>query len=165
MSTVLIWQTTSTGSADTMRLGKLVGAALSPPVLVELVSDLGGGKTTFVTGLAKGLKSSDQVSSPTFTLKKIYKAPHLDIFHYDFYRLRDPGIMRDELAESLNDPKVITVVEWSDIVTDVLPSERLTIKFEPTANDSEERQITVHYPESWTGKMRQIETEWAVSQP
>lgn len=165
MSTELIWQTMSTGSADTMRLGQLVGAVLSPPMLVELVSDLGGGKTTFVAGLAKGLKSSDQVSSPTFTLNQIYKFAGGEIHHFDFYRLSEPGIMRDQLAESLEDSRVITVVEWSDIVKEVLPAERLTIEFEPTANDPDERQITVNYPESWAGKMKQIETEWAGSRP
>ena len=165
MSTARIYKTMSTGSADTMRLGQLVGAVLSPPMLVELVSDLGGGKTTFVTGLAKGLKSKNQVSSPTFTLNRIYKFTGGEIHHFDFYRLNEPGIIADQLAESLADDKVITVVEWSDIVRDILPTERLTIKFEPTANDPDERQITISYPESWAGKIKHIETEWTGSRP
>jgi len=126
---------------------------------------LGGGKTTFVKGLAKGAGSYDQVASPTFTLKRIYKTPKLQIFHYDFYRLSEPGILHEELAESISDPKAVTVIEWSDIVKDVLPTDHLAVEFIPTASNSEERQITISYPENWQGIMREIETQWQESQP
>jgi len=63
--------------------------------IIELRSDLGGGKTTFTQGLAAGAGSKDAVSSPTFTLKKIYRAGELHIYHYDFYRLNEPGILKD----------------------------------------------------------------------
>jgi tRNA threonylcarbamoyladenosine biosynthesis protein TsaE len=160
MSTAMIYRTVSTSSADTERLGELLGRLLKNPEVIELRSDLGGGKTTFVRGLTRGLKSSDTVSSPTFTLNKIYKAKNLQIHHYDFYRLNEPGIMSDELAESLQSPKVVTVVEWSDIVQNILPEERLTIELKPMANDPEEREITVSYPEIKAELLRELETNW-----
>src|SRR3989344_4645507 len=111
MSTVMIYETVSTSSEDPQRLGQLLGRLLKSPEVIELRSDLGGGKTTFVRGLARGLGSNDTVSSPTFTLSKIYKVKNgLEIHHFDFYRLSDAGIMADQLAESLEDPKVITIV-------------------------------------------------------
>jgi tRNA threonylcarbamoyladenosine biosynthesis protein TsaE len=123
-----------------------------------LVADLGGGKTTFTQGLVRGLGSQDKVSSPTFTLKKVYTAGKKQIFHYDFYRLSDPGILKDELAEALGDESIITVIEWSGIVKDILPPGHITIKFQSTPNDPEERQITISYPESFAGAIRGLET-------
>lgn len=161
----MIWQTVSTSSADTQRLGQLLGRLIKNPEVIELRSDLGGGKTTFVCGLARGLGNKDSVTSPTFTLSKVYKAKDLQIHHFDFYRLNEPGIVADQLAESLEDPKVITVVEWSSIVQDVLPKKRLTVEFKPTKNNPEEREIIIIYPESKIGLMRRLETNWTGVEP
>jgi len=161
----LTWQITSTGSDDTIRLGALLANKLPGGSVIELTSDLGGGKTTFTRGLAQGLGSSDTVSSPTFTLKKIYKAGNKQIYHYDFYRLSDPGILRDELAESLQDAHAITVVEWSDIVRDVLPAERISIKFAPMPTDPDERLITISYTEHYANAVHTAQAEWEEVRP
>lgn len=146
-----------------MNLGKQLGAKLPGGQVIELVADLGGGKTTFTQGLAQGLGSLDQVSSPTFTINKIYSASGgRQIHHFDFYRLSEPGIIADQLQESLADPKVITVVEWSDVVKDVLPPNRLTIKFELTSGDPDERLITINYPESLQPIIKSLESESGV---
>lgn len=135
-------------------------------LVVELRSDLGGGKTTFVKGLARGAGSKDTVTSPTFTLNQIYRTKNgIQIAHHDFYRLAEPGIMADELVESLQDDKTITIVEWADIVEDLLPEDRLAVGFKPVPTNTDQRQITFSYPEKMTGLMRQIETRWAKAQP
>lgn len=141
----------------------MLGSQLTGGEVIELHADLGGGKTTFVIGLARGAGSTDRVSSPTFTLSREYKAKDFDIHHFDFYRLDDPGILRDQLAESLNSENTVSVIEWADIVKDVLPGDRLSIEFKPMANSSEERQITVSYPESKIGLIAELETGWAES--
>jgi tRNA threonylcarbamoyladenosine biosynthesis protein TsaE len=162
----MIWEVTSTGSADTEKLGELLASSVEAPLVIELRSDLGGGKTTFVRGLVRGLGSNDGVSSPTFTLQKIYHGKKdIEIHHFDFYRLNEAGVVADELAESLADPNVITAVEWSDIVADVLPEQRLSIEFSPTSDDSEERKITIHYPESMSSAIKQTETRWTELKP
>ncbi len=101
--------------------------------MIELVSDLGGGKTTFTRGLVRGVGSEDKVASPTFTISKVYDAGKLEVHHFDFYRLHEPGIVADELAELTGEPSIVVVVEWGDAVQHVLPIERLTvgIKQEP----------------------------------
>lgn len=114
--------------------------------MIELVSDLGGGKTAFVRGLARGMGSKDQVSSPSFTISNIYKGPKLTLYHFDFYRLDEPGIMRDELAEVLADRQAVTAIEWADIVEDVLPAERLTIHIKVSGENS--REFSFSYPPS-----------------
>lgn len=112
------------------------------------MSDLGGGKTTFVRGLVRGAGSRDKVASPTFTISREYKAASFNIYHFDFYRLSTAGIVADELAEVVRDPQAVTVVEWGDIVHDVLPAKRLTVKLELTGESS--RQITFSYPPELT---------------
>ncbi|MBI2007860.1 tRNA (adenosine(37)-N6)-threonylcarbamoyltransferase complex ATPase subunit type 1 TsaE [Candidatus Saccharibacteria bacterium] len=148
-------------------MGELLGRHLKAPALVELRSDLGGGKTTFVKGLARGIDSDDAVTSPSFTLSNIYlsKTRSWKIDHFDFYRLKEAGIMADELSESLQDDKTITVVEWGDIVEDVLPEDRLTVEFKPVATNTDERQIIFSYPENQAGLIKQLETEWTKVEP
>lgn len=161
----MIWQMRSTGSADTERLGETLGKLLKSPTVLELSSDLGGGKTTFVRGLARGAGSQDRVSSPTFTLSRIYKADHLEIHHFDFYRLDDPGVVSDQLEESLQNSRVITVVEWSDIVQGVLPPDHLTIEFKPVKENPDERSIVVSYPESKRELIEKLESVLSEPEP
>lgn len=116
---------------ETQELARKIGALLKGGEVIELVGDVGAGKTTFVKGLAKGLAIEEDVQSPSFTISRVYDArDNLRLAHYDFYRLGDAGIMKDELTEMIQDPEVITVIEWADIVEGVLPKNRLTIRFE-----------------------------------
>jgi tRNA threonylcarbamoyladenosine biosynthesis protein TsaE len=146
MSTETTWQTESSSSTRTERLGELLGSKLRGGEVIELVSDLGGGKTTFTRGLVRSTGSSDKVASPTFTLSREYNAPNFTVAHFDFYRLGEAGIVGDELAEVIGDPAYVTVVEWGDIVHDILPKERLTVRISQTADDI--RSVTFEYPES-----------------
>lgn len=120
-----------TGEQATKKLAEKIAATLKGGEVFELVGDVGAGKTTFVKGLAKGLGVDDDVQSPSFTISRMYDARDaLQLAHYDFYRLTDPGIMANELAEVTHDPKTITVIEWADIVEGVLPENHFTITFE-----------------------------------
>ena len=112
--------------------------------VIELVSDLGGGKTTLVRGLARGAGSQDKVASPSFTISKVYKTDKLEIHHFDFYRLSEPGVVADELAEVVGDPKIVVVVEWADAVRHVLPDKRLSIKIEQTAEGDRTFKFNCH---------------------
>ncbi len=66
--------------------------------------------------------------------------------HFDFYRLSEPGILRQELAEILTDNQNIVVIEWADIVADILPAERLSITITATGDTS--RLFNFSYPAS-----------------
>jgi len=117
--------------------------------VIEMVGDVGSGKTTLTKGLAQGLGVDEDVQSPSFTISRVYPARDgLTLAHYDFYRLQQAGIMADELHETLVNPKTITVIEWGGIVEGALPSDRLTLTFvSPSEND---RRIIVeaHGPRS-----------------
>ena len=156
MSTVVTWQTKSTSSEVTEQLAVQLGESLKGGEIIELISDLGGGKTTFVRGLARGAGSSDRVASPTFTISRVYEAAPLEIHHFDFYRLGEAGLIAEELAEVVNDPHVVTVVEWADIVKDVLPAARLTITIEKTPED--DRVLTFRAPEKLAYLMKAVQS-------
>ena len=125
----------STSLEDTVNLGAKVGQNLHGGETIELVSDIGGGKTAFVRGLANGIQSPDQVASPTFTVSRHYSSADgkIKIHHFDFHRLsQDPGLMERELQESLQDPQVVAVVEWAGSVENVMPDDRLVVDITPT---------------------------------
>lgn len=142
----------------------MLGSQLKGGEVIELRSDLGGGKTTFARGLAKGAGSQDRAASPTFTLSRIYKTPMFDIHHFDFYRLNDPGILADQLSEAMADNNVV-LVEWADIVKNVLPEARISIEFQPTALSPDARQISISYPESSRPIIEYLESNFREVQP
>jgi tRNA threonylcarbamoyladenosine biosynthesis protein TsaE len=108
---------------------------------LELIVDIGVGKTTFTQGVAKGLGITKTVNSPSFTIMKEYVGRDgLVLKHYDFYRLDDSGIMKNEITDSLSDEKVITVVEWAKDVSGVLPQHRQTIQISYLP-DGDERTV------------------------
>lgn len=119
--------------------GEVVGTFLKGGDFIELVGDVGSGKTTLTKGIALGMGVEDNVQSPSFTINRVYRGGNgLTLTHYDFYRLNDAGIMANELQESGTDPNMVTVIEWAGVVGEVLPADRLTIKItSPTENDRE----------------------------
>lgn len=137
----MTYQTESTSLEDTLNLAAKIGANLRGGEVIELVSDLGGGKTAFVRGLAKGMGSDDQVASPTFTISREYKAGELELHHFDFYRLDDPGIISAELEESIDNPKIAVAIEWPGVIEGVLPKDRLSVTIDSTGYES--RSITI----------------------
>ena len=109
---------------------------------IELIGDVGVGKTTFVRGLAEGLGIKEPVTSPSFTISKAYALPDgRTLVHYDFYRLNDPGLLSEDLVENLANPKNIVVIEWSDSVKDVLPENHTIINIK--YNDDGSRELEV----------------------
>jgi tRNA threonylcarbamoyladenosine biosynthesis protein TsaE len=143
----MTWQTDSTSLENTEELARSIGARLRGGEVIELVSDLGGGKTSFVRGLAAGAGSEDSVGSPSFTISREYHADKLVIHHYDFYRLNEAGIMANELQEILDDPQAVVVVEWADVVENVLPGERVRIRIATTGENS--REFSIQLPDRY----------------
>ena len=134
--------TKNINSTDGMiKLGYEIGASLLGGEVLELVGDVGAGKTTFTKGLAKGIGVLETVQSPSFTISRVYEGEKLQLKHYDFYRLAEPGILAAEISESLAEPDNITVVEWAESVSDILPEDRTRIVFQPTSENSRKVEI------------------------
>ncbi len=112
------------------------------PCVIELVGDVGAGKTTFTKGLARGLEITEEITSPTFTISKVYENSRgQKLVHYDFYRLENPGIMVEDLFENLQDPHTVTVIEWADTVSEILPANHL--RLEILINDDGSRTLNL----------------------
>jgi tRNA threonylcarbamoyladenosine biosynthesis protein TsaE len=125
--------------------GAKLGALLKGGEVIELVGDVGAGKTTLTKGIATGLQIDEDVQSPSFTISRVYDMLNgLRLAHYDFYRLHDAGIMANELHETLHDPKTITIIEWAEIISGVLPKDRLTVIIRPVAGDEHARTMMIN---------------------
>lgn len=124
------------------QLGEAIGQSVSGGEVLELVGDIGAGKTTLTKGIARALGINEPVQSPTFTISRVYDSPkELRLAHYDFYRLGEAGIMGDEIREATDDDSVV-VVEWAGAVDDDLPKDRLVVKI--TTISEEERLVEFH---------------------
>jgi len=121
---------------DTKAWGQKLGSYLDGGEIIELIGDVGSGKTTLVKGIAVGLCIDEYIQSPSFNINRVYNG-HNDLIlsHYDFYRLEGAGIMANELQEVIGNQSTIIIVEWGGVVSGVLPADRLTIKItSPTEN-------------------------------
>ena len=114
-----------------IQYGSELASRCQIPGVIELIGDVGTGKTTITKGIAKGLNITEAITSPSFTISKLYNFQKnqtpCTLAHYDFYRLADPGIMQETLLEDLSSPNTLTIIEWADSVTDFLPPHRLKI--------------------------------------
>lgn len=122
------------GLEDTARLGHWLAESLSAcPALRALLlrGPLGSGKTTFTRALVEALPggASAEVASPSFTVCNHYPTTP-PVLHCDLYR--NGASLPDELAEGLDDPAVLNIVEWAEYLPEAeLPEEYLDISFKP----------------------------------
>ena len=129
---------------DMLAFGQKIATRLQGGEVLELVGDVGAGKTTFTKGLALGLGVQGTVQSPTFTISREYETSSaIRLVHYDFYRLQEAGIMADELLDVLSDSHNVVVIEWSDSVAEVLPEDRLTIAISLVTGDENAREVNI----------------------
>ncbi|MBN2460292.1 MAG: tRNA (adenosine(37)-N6)-threonylcarbamoyltransferase complex ATPase subunit type 1 TsaE [Candidatus Cloacimonetes bacterium] len=112
---------------DTMRLAEEIAEELKPGTVLALHGELGSGKTYFTKALCQVLGVSEYVSSPSFVLINEYRGRY-DISHVDLYRLER---MEEalELGFIENVPDRITIIEWPEIVEDMLPQDTIHVYF------------------------------------
>ncbi len=110
------------GSPDeTEQYGRRMGEKLGGGETIVLSGPLGSGKTTLTKGIGRGLGVVEVITSPSFAIMNEYQG-RLNLFHFDFYRLEDPGEMEDLLEEYLYRDDGVVVVEWGEAVMQVLES-------------------------------------------
>lgn len=119
---------------DTKEFGEKLGALCFKGMCITLNGDLGAGKTTLTKSIGKGLGVTKTISSPTFTILKIYQG-RLPLYHIDAYRLE--GIDQDLGFEEMLEGDGVCVVEWGEFIQNILPENRLDIVIH--AGNDEER--------------------------
>ena len=131
----------SKSEKETIRLGEQLAKSLRRGDIVCLCGDLGSGKTTFVKGLAKGLKASPlKVNSPTFVLLNIYKGKW-PIFHFDLYRLSRAQEIASTGCDEFFYGNGVAVVEWAEKLGEFIPKEYIQVRFVHAGKDK--RSITI----------------------
>jgi len=117
---------TSHGEEETLELAQNFESEKFPNMVICLNGELGSGKTLFVKGIAQALGITESITSPTFTIVKEYEG-ELPLYHFDVYRLdgNTDGVGIEEYFSKNG----IVVIEWANTIEDILPEERLDIKF------------------------------------
>ena len=111
----------------TIELGFLIGSLLQNGDMVCLDGDLGAGKTHLSKGIAKGLDIDEEITSPNFTIVQEYEG-RIPLYHFDVYRIADSEEMYNIGFDDYLNRNGAIVIEWSEIIRDILPSQRLDIE-------------------------------------
>ena len=118
--------------AEMEALGAKLATQVGNVSLINIHGSLGAGKTTLVRGILRGLGHEGAVKSPTFTLVEPYVFGNLHFYHFDLYRLNDPGELEFLGLRDYLDGNGVCVVEWAERARGVLPSPDVDIMIEPT---------------------------------
>lgn len=133
----------SNSEKETENIAKAFSQELIPGDVICLNGDLGAGKTAFVQGIAKGLLVDGYVSSPTFTIVNCYDG-RLPLYHFDVYRIGSSEEMYDIGYEEYVYGNGVSVIEWSEIIADILPEKRYEITIKKNLDMHENyREITI----------------------
>ena len=119
--------------------GARLGGQLEPGSWIALNGPLGAGKTHFVKGIAAGLDSPDEVTSPTFGLVREYRGGRLPLFHFDFYRLKNETEAYDIGVNEYFESGNLCLVEWPEKIPTLIPEDYFEIKLE--INDPQSRTV------------------------
>lgn len=113
---------------DTERFALQLAEKLEPGDVIAMIGDLGTGKTTLTKYIAKGLGIEENINSPTFTIVKEHRSGRLPLFHFDAYRLGSGEELLDIGADEYFYDGGVCVVEWADLVMDVIPEDAILIE-------------------------------------
>ena len=105
---------------QTEKIGEALGKNIKPGTVIAYRGDLGAGKTAFTRGLARGLGSTELVTSPTYTIVNEYLGGRMPLFHFDMYRLHSSDDLWDIGWEDYLERGGVCAVEWSENVEDAL---------------------------------------------
>ena len=124
---------------ETMRFGRRLAESAKPGTVIALTGDLGAGKTTLTKAIAAGLGVQETVTSPTFTIVREYRSGRLPLFHFDVYRVGDIEEMYELGYEEYFYDGGVCVVEWADLIEEILPED--AVKIHITYGENEEERI------------------------
>ncbi len=137
----LPYKITTKSAQETAKVGERLAQDLDPSI-VCLYGDLGSGKTTFSQGFAKGLGIQNRLLSPTFIIVRRYEVPKSIrwFYHVDLYRISGEKDREGVgLPEILADRAAIVLIEWADRLGNLLPKNRIDIRF--SSNDDGSHQL------------------------
>ncbi len=111
----------------TEKIGQKIGKRLFPGAIICLNGDLGAGKTTITKSIAKAMEIDDDITSPTFNIVNEYTDGKLLLYHFDVYRISSSEEMYEIGFEEYINSDGVCIIEWSNLIEDILPEERLEL--------------------------------------
>ena len=115
---------------ETGKLGRKLGENAKPGEVYTLIGDLGVGKTVLTQGRADGLGITEAICSPTFTIVQVYEEGRIPFYHFDVYRIGDIEEMDEIGYEDYFYGDGLTMIEWANLIEEILPSKRKEITIE-----------------------------------
>lgn len=156
----------STNSADQTRsLAAAIAELARPGDLLLLVGDLGAGKTAFTQGFGAALGVEDQITSPTFTLARVYRG-RLEMNHLDVYRISQLAEVLDLGLQELLDGESVTLIEWGDVIAPELSSDYLEVRINFGEGDDDRLLTLTPVGVRWSARSRALGAaidSWAIS--
>lgn len=131
---------------DTRKFGTELAQKLKPGDIIALIGDLGTGKTTLTKFIAEGLGITGMITSPTFTIVQEYTEGRLPLYHFDVYRINDPEEMYELGYEEYFFGQGVCVIEWADLIEDLIPGDSIQIRIEYGEGEDERIYHIEHYP-------------------
>ena len=132
----------SKSEQDTIDFAKNYAKNLKPGDIIVLSGELGSGKTKFVQGVLENFNLQDEISSPTFTIVNEYNSNEVNIYHFDVYRLEDSDEFFAIGGEEYFS-KGICLIEWGELIEDILPKPYTKISFSKSDDDTSYRKLTI----------------------
>ncbi len=137
----MVYETNS--PSQTKAIACEIAKTATPSQVYCLSGDLGVGKTEFAKGFALGLNITDDITSPTFTIINEYSG-RLPLYHFDVYRIKNVQEMEDTGYEDYFYGRGVCLVEWAELILELIPTDASYIKIEKDYSRGEDfRRITV----------------------
>jgi len=138
----MIEKVTTYSEKETIEIAQNFESEKFPNMIICLDGDLGSGKTVFTKGFAHALGIEENITSPTFNIIKEYTSGELPLYHMDVYRLdgNTDGVGIEEYFKKDG----VVIIEWADTIEDILPEERLDIKFKVIDENSRVLKFIPH---------------------
>ena len=128
----------SKNELETKELAKRISSKLNNGDIIVLSGDLGSGKTKFTEGILSYFGLENEISSPTFTIVNEYISENINIYHFDVYRLSDVDEFYAIGGEEYFS-KGICIIEWGEIIEEILPKDYIKITFSKDNSDDNVR--------------------------
>ena len=122
---------------ETRAFGSKLAEKAKPGMVIALIGDLGTGKTTLTKSIAAALGIRGHITSPTFNIVKEYKTGRLPLYHFDVYRITDPDEMYELGYEEYFYGDGVCVIEWADLIEELLPEHTIRIEIRYGENEGE----------------------------
>ncbi|MDR1835217.1 MAG: tRNA (adenosine(37)-N6)-threonylcarbamoyltransferase complex ATPase subunit type 1 TsaE [Fusobacteriaceae bacterium] len=128
--------------AEINEIAEKIGSRAKPGAVIVLTGELGTGKTSFTKALAKGLGISATVKSPTFNYVLEYFDGRLPLYHFDLYRISDPGEIYELGYEEYVRGEGVAVIEWGDLAGKELPESYILVQLDYAGEETRKFSLT-----------------------